>query len=124
MLPLLLAVLLAAQSASAKTLYPIFHAVSCPNGYSNAYIVTIVDTDTGCVEAAWGVDCHGKEYTLDYSMLPVSEEPRRPYTFMDQRPASNGASFYVKVALNDAGEVTDVWGRDAFGRYSVTMPRE
>lgn len=116
-IPLLLAVLAAAQGASAKTLQPIFHYLACANGYANAYNVLIVDMDTGCVQAAWGVDCSGKEYTIEYSIRPLSGDPNRPYTVMETLIGSNGATFHVKAQFNAAGEVEEIWGMDASGRY-------
>ncbi len=124
MVPLFLAALMMVQGASAKTLQPFFHYITCSNGFANAYTVKIVDMDTGCIEAAWGVDCSGKEYTLDYVIRPLSGDPNRPYTFMETRTASNGATFYMKARVNDAGEVQEIWGMDASGRYYMAVPGE
>lgn len=115
----LLALLFTAETAFARNLQPYFHKVNCPNGFNDAYSVTIVDLDTGCVEASWGVDCSGQTYTMPPRIVPVTGEPTDPYTFMHTGTATNGATIYVKIQLNAEGGISKVWGENASGGYYI-----
>jgi hypothetical protein len=96
-----------------------FHQIHCPNGYNNAYMVTIIELDTGCLISCWGRDCTGREYTMQTSVTPVTGEPTDPYTYMDTGTATNGSPFYVKIQTNADGEVTKAWGKNASGAYYI-----
>lgn len=107
--------------AYSRTLEVYFHNVHCSNGYQNAFMVTVVDVDTGCVEACWGTDCTGKEYVINnLTKVPVTVEPVWMATFVDTGIASNGLPYTVKVQLN-GGIVTAIWGQDPTGAYYVAQ---
>lgn len=113
-----LAILLTVDTAFAKP-ETYFHQVFCPNGSNNAYMVTVIDGDTGCLLACWGRDCSGRDYTMPTRVVPVTGEPTDPYSYMDTGTATNGASYYAKIQLNADGEITRAWGRNATGAYYV-----
>jgi len=115
---MLLSAVVSTQAYS-RTLEVYFHNVNCPNGYQNAFMITVIDVDTGCVEACWGTDCAGKEYVINnLTKVPVTIEPAWTATFVDKGITSNGLSYTVKVQLND-GVVTNIWGQDHSGAYYV-----
>lgn len=112
---------LLASQAYSKVLTVVYHEIFCSNGFKNAFMVTVVDVDTGCVEACWGTDCTGTEYVINnLTRVPVPGEPNLSAAFVDHGIASNGLPYTVKVEMNE-GVVSKVWGRDAAGAYYVAQ---
>lgn len=100
------------------TIQPYFNPIMCSNGYPDAYLVVIVDTETGCVKECFGRDCAGKLYTVDYLRESVSTPPNLSYTNHVSATAVNGAMFHVYAQVGDDG-IKSVWGIDAAGAYYI-----
>ncbi|MDB5033420.1 MAG: hypothetical protein JWQ98_661 [Chlorobi bacterium] len=95
---------------------PRYSALHCRNGYGGAFVVMLIDTDTGCCALAYGVDCSGTFYRYSVIRAGRPGDSAEPYDIDQQGTTISGAPYMVRARIVD-GVVTKIWGYDAAGYY-------
>ncbi|MEO5929485.1 MAG: hypothetical protein ABIR47_06100 [Candidatus Kapaibacterium sp.] len=99
---------------------PRYSALHCRNSYGGAFVVMLIDTDTGCGSLAYGVDCSGTFYRYSVIRAGHPVDSGEPYD-IDQRGSTiSDAPYMVRVRIVD-GMVSRIWGYDAAGYYEGVL---
>jgi hypothetical protein len=93
-----------------------FQAVTCANGYGGAYIITVVNTDFGCIDQQFGINCGGNSWNKVFSITARSADLGYTYSYMYSGNDSQGHPWYLKIAV-DGDTPVKAWGQKGDGTY-------
>lgn len=106
---------------SAKTAVYCEHT-NCANGFQDAYVITEVDGDFGCIIACYGIGCDGKRFSFEGAKQPRGADLALPYDLY-YSGVINGQVWYTKVRLAGEGSVAEAWGQQADGTFYELVSR-
>jgi hypothetical protein len=113
---------LACAQSALCAIEPRYNPIQCRNGYGGAFVVMLIDTDTGCCTLAYGVDCSGAYYRYSIVRAGRPADSPEPYDVSESGFATGGAPYVARAKIVD-GVIARVWGYDAGGYYEGVLSR-